>query len=51
MVQNLINMISKPNITHGDSLFLEKENTVNSVIKDLAKIKIDVTINHVPLET
>ena len=42
--------ISKPNITHGDSLFLEKENTVNSVIKDLAKIKIDVTMNHVPLK-
>ena len=42
--------ISKPNITHGDSLFLEKENTINSVIGDLAKIKIDESMNHVPLK-
>tara|TARA_S200000501_G_scaffold329177_1_gene329585 strand:+ start:1849 stop:2892 length:1044 start_codon:yes stop_codon:yes gene_type:complete len=42
--------ISKPNITHGDHFLLEKEITVNSVIRDLAKIKIDESLNHVPLK-
>ena len=42
--------ISKPNITHGENFLLEEEIKINSVIKDLAKIKIDESINHVPLK-
>ena len=42
--------ISKPNITHGDNFLLDKEINVNSAIRDLAKIKIDESINHVPLK-
>ena len=42
--------ISKPSYTHGDHFLFEKETSVNSVICDLAKIKIDESINHVPLK-
>ncbi len=41
--------ISKPNTTHGENLFLKKEVSINSIISDLAEIKIDTKINHVPL--
>ena len=42
--------LSAPIITHGDELWLNKQNNVYSAIKDLSKIESEESINHIPLK-